>query len=59
MGAKNEVSAPHPATALLWRVAAIRPAGGKFMSLAVIPEGLRDVWCISAVPWCVTCMGYL
>lgn len=62
MGAKNEVSAPHPAAALSWRVASIRPAlqgggEGDDGSLTVTSEGLRDVWRVSGVRWCVTGMG--
>lgn len=50
MGAKNEVSTPHPAAVLSWRAAAVWLAfrWGVDVSLAMIPEGLRDIWCV----WC-------
>lgn len=41
MGAKNEVSAPHPAAALSWRAAAIRRGGGG-ARMGVWPGHLSD-----------------
>lgn len=65
MGAKkkNEVSAASSSGTFMEGGCDKAASSGRcrevYVSLAMIPAGIRDVWCVSGVRWCVTCMGSL